>query len=169
MRGLACHICCQMRGGLLLHLFTRSLRLETGFFRNRLLAQGGLFSVPLSVGSPRPGVTRRIALWSSDFPLPSRRGSPSPRRGARAKADSSDCPAHCGKFLNPSFLRRASKNLPSQILDGILSHLFPAKSDTARVSCTDCCAAYRSPRPSSRCSIHSLSTWRPDTRALSRT
>ena len=32
------------------------------------LAQGGMFSVPLSVGSPRPGVTRRTALRSSDFP-----------------------------------------------------------------------------------------------------
>src|SRR5688572_28174335 len=30
--------------------------------------RGGLFSVPLSVGSPRPGITRRTALWSSDFP-----------------------------------------------------------------------------------------------------
>jgi hypothetical protein len=38
---------------------------------------GGMFSVPLSVGSPRPGVTRRTALWSSDFPPPRR----SPRRG----------------------------------------------------------------------------------------
>src|SRR5688572_1082804 len=29
---------------------------------------GGVFSVPLSFGSPRPGVTRRTALRSSDFP-----------------------------------------------------------------------------------------------------
>ena len=29
---------------------------------------GGMFSVPLSVGSPRPGITRRTALRSSDFP-----------------------------------------------------------------------------------------------------
>src|SRR5438045_9783836 len=28
-----------------------------------------LFSVPLSFGLPRPGVTRRTALRSSDFPL----------------------------------------------------------------------------------------------------
>src|SRR5205814_3754196 len=59
VRGLACHCCYQQRGGLLPHLFTRSQ-----------VAPGGLFSVPLSVGSPRPGVTRRTALWSSDFPLP---------------------------------------------------------------------------------------------------
>jgi hypothetical protein len=32
------------------------------------LAQGGMFSVPLSVRLPCPGVTRRTALWSSDFP-----------------------------------------------------------------------------------------------------
>src|SRR5690242_10853495 len=31
---------------------------------------GGMFSVPLSFGLPRPGVTRRTALRSSDFPLP---------------------------------------------------------------------------------------------------
>lgn len=29
---------------------------------------GGLLSVALSFGSPRPGVTRHPALWSSDFP-----------------------------------------------------------------------------------------------------
>src|SRR5687767_15537725 len=58
VRGLACHACCQTRGGLLPHLFTLPR-----------VAPGGLFSVPLSVGSPRPGVTRRTALWSSDFPL----------------------------------------------------------------------------------------------------
>jgi len=46
---------------------------------------GGLFSVALSVGSRRPGVTWHSALWSPDFP---------PRRKRR-----SDCPAdsarHC--------------------------------------------------------------------------
>jgi hypothetical protein len=31
-------------------------------------AIGGLFSVALSVGSPRLGVTQQPALWSSDFP-----------------------------------------------------------------------------------------------------
>src|SRR5687768_11208368 len=58
VRGLACHACCQTRGALLPHLFTLTQ-----------VALSGLFSVPLSVGSPRPGVTRRTALWSSDFPL----------------------------------------------------------------------------------------------------
>ena len=29
---------------------------------------GGVFSVPLSFGLPRPGITRRTALRSSDFP-----------------------------------------------------------------------------------------------------
>src|SRR5262245_17660358 len=33
-------------------------------------AAGGVFSVPLSVRLPCPGVTRRTALWSSDFPPP---------------------------------------------------------------------------------------------------
>jgi len=31
-------------------------------------APGGVVSVPLSVGSPLPAVSRRPALWSSDFP-----------------------------------------------------------------------------------------------------
>ena len=36
----------------------------------------GVFSVPLSFELPRPGVTRRTTLWSSDFPPPlSRRRS----------------------------------------------------------------------------------------------
>ena len=33
---------------------------------------GGLFSVALSIGSPRLGVTQHFALWSSDFPHPKR-------------------------------------------------------------------------------------------------
>src|SRR5215471_14306561 len=48
-------------GGLLPHHFTL-----TG-------AAGGVFSVALSFGSPRLGVTQRPALWSPDFP-------PRPRR-----------------------------------------------------------------------------------------
>ena len=32
------------------------------------LGRGGLLSVALSSRSPSPGVTRRLALWSSDFP-----------------------------------------------------------------------------------------------------
>ena len=37
--------------------------------RFRALARGGIFSVPLSFRLPCPGVTRRTALRSSDFPL----------------------------------------------------------------------------------------------------
>ena len=37
---------------------------------------GGLFSVALSVGLPRLGVTQHPALWSSDFPHPNGRGHP---------------------------------------------------------------------------------------------
>jgi hypothetical protein len=43
---------------------------------------GGIFSVPLSVGLPRPGITRHTALRSSDFPL--RRALPSRHMGGRA-------------------------------------------------------------------------------------
>ena len=51
-----------------------------------------LFSVPLSVGLPRPGVTRRTALWSSDFP---------PRGVLRASAAAprGGHPARCGVVL----------------------------------------------------------------------
>jgi hypothetical protein len=38
--------------------------------RRRGESKGGIFSVPLSVGLPRPGITRHTAQWSSDFPLP---------------------------------------------------------------------------------------------------
>jgi hypothetical protein len=44
-------------GGLLHHRFTLTR-----------IAPGGLFSVALSRGLPRVGVTHRLALWSPDFP-----------------------------------------------------------------------------------------------------
>lgn len=53
--------CCQPRGALLPHLFTLACAPA-----NRAI--GGLFSAALSVGSRRPGVTWRPALWSPDFP-----------------------------------------------------------------------------------------------------
>ena len=34
-----------------------------------LRAIGGIFSVPLSIASRRPAVSRHPALWSPDFPL----------------------------------------------------------------------------------------------------
>src|SRR3954453_19333067 len=66
VRGFACHPCCHGRGALLPHLFTLTLRRTAGF--RQPLAQGGMFSVPLSFELPRPGVPRRTALRSSDFP-----------------------------------------------------------------------------------------------------
>jgi len=54
-RGLPCHVCYQTRGALLPHLFNLTLA-------------GGVFSVALSVASRHPAVSRRPALWSSDFP-----------------------------------------------------------------------------------------------------
>src|SRR5262245_44226728 len=61
VRGFACHPCCHERGALLPHLFTLT-------HRSADATVGGVFSVPLSFGLPRPGVTRRTALRSSDFP-----------------------------------------------------------------------------------------------------
>ena len=92
VRGFACRPCYQERGALLPHLFTLT-RLRPPLFGLRAPARqartplgetslprrssrleeprakaGGVFSVPLSFGLPRPGVTRRTALRSSDFP-----------------------------------------------------------------------------------------------------
>ena len=44
------------------HPYSPSLRFSAE------LRRSGIFSVPLSFGLPRPGVTRRTALRSSDFP-----------------------------------------------------------------------------------------------------
>jgi len=53
-RGLPCPRCCQRSGGLLPHRFTLTLP-----------KQGGLFSVALSLGLPRPAVNRRHAFLES--------------------------------------------------------------------------------------------------------
>ena len=151
VRGLACHACCQARGGLLPHHFTLTLRLGVDAFRHRRLAQGGIFSVPLSVGSPRPGVTRRTALWSSDFPLPPALPTFADDLSIASACGvtcGSDYPAHCGE----------SSSRPSL-----------AKSGIAPASCTDYCAAYRSLQPSWRCSNHSPSIGPPGTRVRSPT
>ena len=60
---------------------------------------GGMFSVPLSFGLPRPGVTRRTALRSSDFPPASApalarqapKGLPAVARSAKAGDRLDDC------------------------------------------------------------------------------
>jgi len=57
-------------GGLLHHRFTLACAATA--------AIGGLLSVPLSVGSPRLGVTQHRALWSPDFPR--RRSAAAARR-----------------------------------------------------------------------------------------
>ena len=62
--GLPCHGCCHPRGALLPHHFTL-----TGQPAMNQDDVGGVFSVALSIGSRRPGVTWHPALWSPDFPL----------------------------------------------------------------------------------------------------
>jgi hypothetical protein len=106
----------------------------TAPFHPYLRKQGGIFSVPLSVGSPRPGVTRRTALWSSDFPPRAWRLS----RAVAATRRSS------GSLRRRSLIRRS-----------------PGKSCTAPASCRDCCAACRRLRPSSRCSTRSRAVLPP--------
>ena len=66
------------------------------------LAQGGIFSVPLSVKLPCPGVTRRAALWSSDFPPASAVGAGPTSLAARhprARAKTGDRLADCDTFI----------------------------------------------------------------------
>ncbi len=67
------HVC----GALLPHLFTL-----TGH-RSGL---GGIFSVALSVGLRRPGVTWHLALWSPDFPPPSLAATVRPTRRGRLRS-----------------------------------------------------------------------------------
>src|SRR5918993_1533089 len=85
VRGFACRFCYQKRGALLPHLFTLTRH-------HPKATASGIFSVPLSVGFPRPGITRCTALWSSDFPLP---------RAFRPKTvtHSSGHPANCNTPL----------------------------------------------------------------------
>ena len=64
MRGFACHL--PYRDAVRSYRTFSPLPFDSPPFGRR--AQGGIFSVPLSFELPRPGVTRRIALWSSDFP-----------------------------------------------------------------------------------------------------
>jgi hypothetical protein len=59
----------------------------------------------------------------------------------------------CRRRMRPSRTRRC------------VSRRFPGKSGTARVFCTDCCAAYRWLRLSWRCSSHSPGACRRETRA----
>ena len=81
--GLPCGGCCQPPGGLLPHRFT----LTVGEQGQKVLRDGGLFSVALSVGLPRPGVTRHRYLLESGLsssPFRPAAIQPSARSGAYA-------------------------------------------------------------------------------------
>ena len=108
VRGFACRPCYHERGALLPHLFTLT-RLRPPDFgeadsRGHSLQSlprrsaegakaGGIFSVPLSVRLPCPGVTRRTALRSSDFP-------PACAVGLAARAQAGDRLANCDPSLS---------------------------------------------------------------------
>ena len=64
VRGFACHPCCHERGALLPHHFTLTRPRPCG------LRRAVSFLCHYSVKLPCPGVTRRTAIRSSDFPLP---------------------------------------------------------------------------------------------------
>jgi hypothetical protein len=123
---------------------------------------GGIFSVPLSFGLPRPGITRRTALRSSDFPPtfacfarfggqaqePYRTcsGACPPKRRRREGGRSSGllrrplCLLFC--LLPSAFCLFLTFALcPSPFALSSSTRPLPAKSRTAPASCTGCCAA----------------------------
>jgi hypothetical protein len=138
---------------------------------------GGIFSVPLSFGSPRPGVTRHIALRSSDFPpADAREASESGRSSGllrtfrlyvRLQPDAT--PESVASELSaisiqPCAISNQQSAISNQQFRDPIRPI-PARSDTARASCTDCCGVCRSPRPSSRCSSRSRAAWQPERHA----
>ncbi len=72
------------------HPYLAVVRLRSLARATARLRLGGIFSVPLSFELPRPGVTRRTALWSSDFPL-----FDSPLRGSLRAGPSTGSRAAC--------------------------------------------------------------------------
>jgi hypothetical protein len=116
-------------------------------------AEGGIFSVPLSFELPRPGVTRRTALRSSDFP-------PSTVASCGASADG-DRLAHCDRRYCSLRWTRAARSGSRRCV----SRRFLGKSGTARASCTNCCAACRSLPRFWRCSSRFPGACRRETRA----
>ena len=84
-RGLHCRRRYRLRGGLLLHPFTLTRRVNWS---------GGLLSVALSSRFPSPGVTRRPALRSPDFPpvLSDRRSPVLPERAEHSISESARSP-----------------------------------------------------------------------------
>ena len=66
-RGLPCRRCCQPRGALLPHHFTLT--------PPEKIRRGGVFSVALSVGSRRPGITRRLRPVEPGLSSPRERGA----------------------------------------------------------------------------------------------
>jgi hypothetical protein len=69
-------------------------------------------------------------------------------------------PAHCPAEFGLSFSLSGGDRL-SHCGGENANHPLPVKCRTARASCTDCCAASRSPRRSSRCSSCSRGACRP--------
>ena len=146
---------------------------------------GGIFSVPLSFGSPRPGVTRRTALRSSDFPPAFASFDATTRRPIRTCHANQHAFRRVGRI--PQSGRRPAIVQPTAntrlyyshrlswqpcreeamhwAREGRSSRRIPERSGTAPASCTGCCEGCRSLRPSSRYSSRSRAAWRPETRA----
>ena len=110
VRGFACHLPYSRRGALLPHLFTLTHLRPCG------LRWAVYFLCHWSFRLPRPGVTRRTALWSSDFPLALRQAIIWPTATLYSIA----------LGINPAFIRQS-----------------PAGSRTARASCRGCFSACR--------------------------
>src|SRR6266498_3015347 len=96
--GLPCRLRHRRRGALLPHRFTLATHpsLEGPF--------GGLFSVALSCGSPRPVVDRHPALWCPDFPRRplTSRSTRTPRRLRRPRCNTRDGGRQRGRGPDPA-------------------------------------------------------------------
>ena len=120
-----------------------SLRGPASSEARRAESRGGMFSVPLSFGSPRPAVNRRTALRSSDFP-------PTFARLRELRRTITCFSAALLLWQLPaSGFRLSANRRPLR------------RSRTAPASCTGCCAACRSLRRSWKCSRRSRAASRP--------
>ena len=166
MRGFACHRRCRRRGALLPHLFTLT-RLRSPVLSVRRAMAGKPWGLPTvapkarrwavsflchwSVRLPCPGVTRRTALWSSDFPLlPALRGTAAVpgSSGRLADCDTRIMAYAIAASVEKAWLEHGSAGQRTRA--SIRRSL--GRSRTVRASCRGCCVACRSLPPSWRCS-----------------
>ena len=136
VRGFACHRCCHRRGALLPHLFTLT-RLPGRY----------LFCATDPSGCPARALPGALPCGVRTF-LPLQHYV-----AETTVTDGGDRLAGCDMALSHALARVRP------------SRLFPAKSRTARASCTGYCVAYRALQRSWRCSKRAHEGVRPGTPA----